>query len=311
MKKNKKKLNEYFYEGAYPTDEQFHDVIESQLGVLDDVSNLSEPTAEDLGDEYKIGNTFYKCVLSSGRYEWQVTATAVPTNQYSDLEGKPTIGGVRIVGDIADVNTLGALSKTVANYSSLSSRDITDTNVVYIYNGASWFKTTLADLVEALGLATTVGLAAFKEEVLEEAETLVDAALDEKMDKDFSDLKTITYLSDEGYLPVVVDGELVKMTVMDMADYTEVKKEASKSSSGTSVASQRKYLALTGAQNGSNVNYTATDGFVMTTTALYFNGQLLTRGADYTEVSSYQITMLTHIPVSTDVLILMAVPLES
>ncbi len=307
-RKNKDTLKTYFQTGDYPTEQQFSDAIDSSLGVLDSTDALPAASAENFGAEYKIGNVYYKCTQTGGVYSWTATGTAVQTNQYSDLEGKPSIGGVRIAGDIDDVDTLGALSKDTGVYEDAGS-EISGDAVVYINQGDNWVKTTLETLVQALGLTTSEALDGFKEEVLAEADSLVESALDSKMDKNLEGVEEVSYLGDEGFVPVVVDGELVKMTVMNMADYMSVKKESAKSSMGTGVASQRKYIALEGEQDGSNVDYITETGFVLGTTALYLNGQLMTNGYDYTEISSYQIKMLSHIPLSTDILILMAIPL--
>ena len=79
MKKNKDIQREYFYEGAYPTDTQFHEVIDSALGVLDSTDDLPTAGAGNLGDEYKVGNVFYKCEQVGGGYQWVAKATATPT----------------------------------------------------------------------------------------------------------------------------------------------------------------------------------------------------------------------------------------
>ena len=146
--------------------------------------------------------------------------------------------------------------------------------------------------------------------IKEGVESSIKEQLDLKVDKDFSTLDAIQWLADTGYLLVVVDGQLKKMTIKDAADYAIVKKEASYSASDKSIASQRKYMDLEGTQDGSNADFYVKAGFALGTTALYLNGQLLTVNKDYTEISSYQIKMLTRMPEKSDILILMAIPLQ-
>ena len=125
-KKTKDEQRSYFYEGAFPTDVQFKDTVDSSLGVLPNVSALPQASADNLGDQYKIGNAFYECKLVSGTYQWVMTATAVPTNNYEDLDNKPTIHNVRITGDISDIDDLGGLSKDDTKYAAVESAATSD-----------------------------------------------------------------------------------------------------------------------------------------------------------------------------------------
>lgn len=130
----------YFYEGAFPTDTQMDNVVDSQLGVLDDVSSLPAASASNLGDEYKVGNVFYKCELVSGQYQWVSKGTVTPPESYNDLEDKPKIGSATLAGDMT-VDDIGGLSKDETDYDSVAVAGQNDT--VYICQGGVWKKTTV------------------------------------------------------------------------------------------------------------------------------------------------------------------------
>ena len=147
---------DYFYEGAYPTDEQMDNVVDSQLGVLDDVGDLPEPNAQNLGDEYKIGNVFYKCKYENGDYFWDSTGAAEPVTRYSDLDGKPKIGGVTIAGNISDVDTIGGLSKNLEVYGSIGAVNLSENDNVYINHDGNWMKSTVGALRKPLSAVVTI-----------------------------------------------------------------------------------------------------------------------------------------------------------
>lgn len=308
-KRSKDTQKDWFYTGAYPTAEQFHDVIDSTLGVLESVSSLPVAGAGNLGNEYKIGNAFYRCELSGGAYTWRQTATATPSNDYDDLANKPTINNVRIAGAIEDIDSLGALSKATSKYSSIEDNEISYADVMYINHGGVWRKTTVADVVEAMGLATRQSIEAFKSEVLNAAQAAVTAALDGKLDKDLSNIEATDTFPGDALVPVVTPSGIRKTTLRNVASYTEVTTNATRTVLSEAVKAQLKVMPITGEQNDSNVKFAVDDGFTTGTSVLYFNGQLLTAGKDYAEDSSYGIVMLTHIPSPSDVLVFMAVPL--
>jgi hypothetical protein len=77
-------------------------------------------------------------------------------------------------------------------------------------------------------------------------------------------------------------------------------------SGGTATAFKIDYTPdIVGAKNGSNLVFTTSATFVVTTTRVYLNGQRLTRGAgyDYIETGTNQITFAAA-PVSTDQIII-------
>lgn len=141
---SKERQRGYFYTGAFPTAQQMKDVVDSQLGVLNSYSELPTASADNLGNEYKIGNVYYKCVASSGGgYVWQQTGTVVPSNSYTDITDKPTIGGVPVAGNNT-VKQIGGIGSSLSEYQQADS--VKQTDVAYIHDGTEWKKTTIAEL---------------------------------------------------------------------------------------------------------------------------------------------------------------------
>ena len=311
MKKNKDIQREYFYEGAYPTDTQFHEVIDSALGVLDSTDDLPTAGAGNLGDEYKVGNVFYKCEQVSGGYQWVAKATATPTDDYNDLTNKPTINNVRISGDIEDIDELGALSQNTGKYDAAQEADIVSSSLIYIKGANKWVKTTLGDLVAALNLVNATVLATFKTEVLAEAAAQTAASLASKMNADLSNIEYVDSFPGNAMIPIVTDSGTKKTTLTNVATYTVTQAGAISSANDKELNKYRKVLELEGEQDGSNVTFTVVGGYKTGTSVLYLNGQLMAAGRDYDETDTQTITMLTYIPEAEDVMVFMAIPLES
>lgn len=204
-----------------------------------------------------------------------------PATSYNDLEDKPSVNGVTLSGN----KTTSQLGVTIAGASDFDTFEAAWATKQYVQNGDT--------------------------AAVEAAEAAAQAALSGKLDADLSNLEDVAYIGNGGHILVLAGGKLVKMTLQDLASYTEVKNAAAKSAINSGIASQRKPIELSGNQDGVNTDFETETGFVLGTTALYLNGQLLTLGKDYAEVSSYQITMLSHIPISTDVIILMAIPIQT
>jgi len=309
-KRTKDTQKEWFYTGAYPTAEQFHDVIDSTLGVLDSDSELPTAGAGNLGNEYKVGNTFYKCEQVDGGYRWVPKATAVPTNSYDDLTEKPTINSVRIAGNIEDIDILGGLSKNVSRYDAAEEADLVAASIVYIKGATKWVKTTLGELVTALNLVNATVLETFKATVLQEAAAQTDQALAGKLDKDLGNLEYVDSFPGDALIPFVTESGTKKTTLNNVANYTVTQAGAISSANDKELNKYRKVLELEGEQDGSNVTFTVVGGYKTGTSVLHFNGQLLAAGRDYDETDTQTITMLTYIPRSTDVMVFMAIPLE-
>lgn len=203
-----------------------------------------------------------------------------PVTSYEDLEDKPSINNVTLSGN-KNTRQLAVRIAEAADYDA------------YL---EAWATKTYVDEGDSAAVAA--------------AQSAAQAALSGKLDADLSNIEDVTYIANGGYVLALSGGHMVKMALQDLAAYTEIKTEANKSAAEKSLAAQRKLLTLSGAQDGSNTTFSSEPGYTMGTTALYLNGQLLTEGKDYTEVSSYQITLLSHIPTESDVIQLMAIPIN-
>ena len=309
-KRTKDTQKEWFYTGAYPTAEQFHDVIDSTLGVLDSDSELPTAGAGNLGNEYKVGNTFYKCEQVDGGYRWVPKATAVPTNSYDDLTEKPTVNDVRIAGKIADIDILGGLSKNVSRYDAAEEADLVAASIVYIKGASKWVKTTLGELVTALNLVNTTALETFKAAVLQAAAEQTEQALSDKMDKDLGNLEYVDSFPGNALIPFVTESGTKKTTLTNVASYTVTQAGAISSANDKELNKYRKILELEGEQDGSNVTFTVAGGYKTGTACLHFNGLLLASGRDYKEKDTETIVFLTYIPKEKDLIIFEAIPLE-
>ena len=201
-----------------------------------------------------------------------------PATSYEDLEDKPSINGVTLSGNKVTSQLQLALSGATDYYTLLNT------------------------------LATKTYADAATASAVQAAQDAAAAALSGKLDADLSALDEVRYIAEGGHALVLAGGALKLIPLRDLAAYTEVRMAASRAEASSGIASQRRHIPLSGEQDGKNAIFTAQTGFVLGTTALYLNGQMLTEGKDYSESSSYQITMLTHLPVAEDTLILMAIP---
>lgn len=199
---------------------------------------------------------------------------------YEDLSHKPKLNGVEISGDMTTKS---------AKIKILDAED-------YDTYEEAWATKAYADQA--------------KSEAVAEAQAAVEEALDSKLDKDLGNIEAVDAFPGDAVIPIVTGSGVKKTTLSNVAAYTEITSTASRTTLREAVKSQLRILPLSGDQDGSNVEFSVKDGYNTGTSSLFFNGQLLTAGKDYTEESSYGIVMLTHIPVSTDVLIFMAVPLD-
>lgn len=148
----------------------------------------------------------------------------------------------------------------------------------------------------------------FETDIVSEVTSVVNTALENKMDKNMGELEEVSVANDQSTIYISAsDGSMKRITLATLARLVETKSIATKTSVDTAVAKERKVMSLEGNMDGTNVYYSVKGGYRMGTSALYLNGQLLTVDVDYIESSSYEITMLTHIPISSDILVFIAV----
>lgn len=198
---------------------------------------------------------------------------------YNDLADKPSINGVELSGNKNTSALLIALAGCV-DYNTLM-----DTLATKAYS----------DEHDAAMVAA--------------AHAAAQAVLDSKLDKDLSNIETIDTFPGDAKVLVFTPNGIRLTTFNNVAAYTEIRAATLRTEFSSAVKEQLKILPLAGDQDGRNTTFACEVGYTLSTSCLYLNGQLLTKGKDYTETSSYQIVMLTHIPVATDVLVFMAVPL--
>lgn len=202
---------------------------------------------------------------------------------YNSLQNKPTINGTTIQGTLTTQN-LGINISALQGYESLLRE--------------------LATKEEMETLAETITNAA-----IEAAETAVQRQLDEKMDKDPSSTNEVNLMPSDGYVYITTTDGIRKIKFDKLVDNVQYAGEQ-KSQVQKIVESSGKIRTITGNQDGTNTNFSVTEGYTPGTSMLYFNGQLLTRGVDYIETSNSSFTMLTHIPISTDIMQMVAVPIN-
>lgn len=286
MKKNKDTQRGYFYEGAYPTADQMRDVVDGSLGVLESVSDLPLASADNLNDEYKIGNTYYKCVLNKGGYSWQPSGNAVRSNDYSDLENKPKVGGVTLIpydeNHPQRIKDFGGLDSNDALYSLAEELDNND--ILYVKTSGGWKKTLVSTILDAFvsktplgGFATKVELAAARTEIVNLASAAVQSLLSSKMDVSADDVSESSMLDEDAYVYVIAEEGLRKVKVKTLENYFILK---TASTSSVKEAVRQMY---------SKIEYVVEDEYTISlkelpyeeTICVFLNGQLLTIGKDY------------------------------
>ena len=205
----------------------------------------------------------------------------VGTVSYNDLTDKPTLNGVEIAGAQTTEKLKIRISET-EDYET-------------------WNET----------VATKAYADQAKADALAQAQTAVNAALANKLDKDLSNIEAVDAFSGEAYVPIVTASGTYKTTMGSIAAYAETQAQAAASAVNTAINRERRVLELTGEQNGKNTVFTVTGGYKPGTSSLYLNGQLLAEGRDYEETDSQTVTMLTYIPEADDVLVFRAIPSDT
>ena len=141
---NKELIKKYFECGDFPTEEDFAELIDSSLGVLDSMGELPDANETTLGTEYKVGDNYVKCVFESGSYSWKTIGAVVPTSNYEDLENKPAIDG-KILSKSTKSSDLDLISLK-GNYQSIKPNT---EDFVYIFKNGSVFYSKVSDLLNS------------------------------------------------------------------------------------------------------------------------------------------------------------------
>lgn len=198
---------------------------------------------------------------------------------YSQLTDKPSLNGVTLVGN-----------KTTAQM-QISMTGLSD------YSSQMETIATKTEVQNAQNAATQAATAAVQEQIAG------------KMDKDPSSTNEVNLMPSNGYVYIATTDGIRKIKFDKLVDNVQYAGEQ-KSQVQKIVESSGKIRTITGDQDGTNTNFSVTEGYTPGTSMLYFNGQLLTRGVDYIETSNSTFTMLTHIPISTDIMQMVAVPIN-
>lgn len=224
--------------------------------------------------------------------------------------------GISAADLVAKINEIIAAVNSLANVSDYEQLTNKPTLNGVEISGALVTKDVNINLADTDDYASVVASLATKAEVQTAQETAVSTAqanatalVAGKMDVDPTNVNEATMLSGNAYVYVYGDGALKKVKLSTLTSNVALTMET-KDSYDSAVAKQKRILTLSGDQNGNNVDYTCKDGYVTGTSDLYLNGQRLVRGTDYVENTSYSLTMLTQIPVSTDRMVFVAVPLS-
>lgn len=120
-----------------------------------------------------------------------------------------------------------------------------------------------------------------------------------------SDIKEVRSLSDDDYLTIVTADGLRKVKIGSLSDNVAVR-TVSTTVVEQSLKTQLEILGVTGAQNGTNMDFIVSRNYISGSSMLFLNGQRLTPGRDYKETPG-GFVMLEHAPTNEDVLIFQAV----
>lgn len=148
-------------------------------------------------------------------------------------------------------------------------------------------------------------------EVTQAVNTAIASILANKLDKDLANLDAVTYMGDGAYIPIMTQSGMVKVSTEDLAAYIGVKSRVENSSIETAIKSQRTTVAISTQPDGNTQTFTLSSPFTLGTSAVYLNGNRLYVGRDYIEVDSYNIEFIGWVPVSTDNILVEAIPLSA
>lgn len=196
------------------------------------------------------------------------------TTDYESLSNKPSINGVTLLGNKTTGNLLFALADA-SDYAALIAT-----------------------------LATKAELTAAQLDTVNLASAAVQALLATKIDVSAANVTEATLINEEAYVYIIANDGLRKVSIKNLTSNVALKTVSSKELE-KAVRTQLQLLTVTGDQDGTNVSYKVSEVYVSGTSNLFFNGQRMTLGADYSETNG-GFVMLTHVPALTDVLVFIA-----
>lgn len=196
------------------------------------------------------------------------------TTDYENLTNKPSINGVTLTGNKTTENLLFELSD------------------------ASDYSTLMATL------ATKAELTAAQTDTVNLASAAVQALLSTKMDVDDTNVVEATMLNENAYIYIVAPEGLRKVSVANISNNVALKTTSAKVLE-KAISSQLQMLTISGVQNGVNVNFSVNMAYIPGTSNLFFNGQRMVLGTDYSETNS-GFVMITHAPKADESLVFIA-----
>ena len=93
--RTKEEIKSNFEAGDVPTEQDFAELVDSQVGALDSANELPVAASTNVGVCYLVGgDTIYRCEESGGVYSWEAYPfTQGAVNNYLNLSNKPAING--------------------------------------------------------------------------------------------------------------------------------------------------------------------------------------------------------------------------
>lgn len=207
-----------------------------------------------------------------------------PVTDYRDLDNKPSINNVELDGQI--------------NFSDLGIDLSGDSTIEALSRAVSENRESIREQASAIdSLAETV----------QDDKYIAQACEKLFVRKDMANVEETVMAGKDGYIPVVgANGEVGKMRLENATAMVTTMQEAARSAADTALKEKRSYIPVEYTQGSAEV--TAGRAFRPGTTALYINGVLQAEGTDYYCTDNTTIALLTYVPVSGDIIQLMAIP---
>lgn len=207
-----------------------------------------------------------------------------PVTDYRDLDNKPSINNVELDGQM--------------NFSDLGIDLSGDSTIEALSRAVSENRDSIMEQASAIdSLAETVP---DDKDIAQACEKLF-------VRKDMSNVEETVMAGKDGYIPVVgANGEVGKMRLENATAMVTTMQEAARSAADTALKEKRSYIPVE--YNAGSATVTATTAFRIGTTLLHINGVLQAEGTDYTCTDNQTIELLTYVPVSGDIIQLMAIP---
>ncbi len=207
-----------------------------------------------------------------------------PITDYRDLTGKPKINNVELDGQM--------------NFSDLGIDLSGDSTIEALSRAVSENRESIRE--QASAIDSLAGTVPDDKYIAQTCEKLF-------VRKDMANVEETVMAGKDGYIPVVgANGEVGKMRLENATAMVTTMQEAARSAADTAMKEKRQYIPVTYTAGSATVE--AASPFRIGTTLLHVNGVLQADGTDYTCTDNQTIELLTYVPVSGDIIQLMAIP---